>query len=318
MTVFNEEKLSSLLLTVQEKDLKKASQELTALYRDGLRSPKLSKNQHLAYLVVRMPATYAVAFRVFALLKEYPFSIRSYLDLGAGPGTAAIAVKTLFPDLEKITLIEQDKEFLKISKHLLENKNGSVLFEWQEAFLEAANFPSADLIGACYSLGELNPKERFSTLDRMWKQSTQAVIIIEPGTPRGYETILEVRENLIKKGAFILAPCPHHAPCPLKKPDWCHFSEKLDRSPLHRRAKSASLGFEEEKYAYILASHQPFQRSFARVLRPPLRRSGHVMLDLCTQDGVKRKTFSKRDGDLYRKGRDVQWGEEWPSSDQEI
>jgi ribosomal protein RSM22 (predicted rRNA methylase) len=318
MTAFNKEKLSSLLSTIQEKDLRKASQELTALYHAGTFAPKLSKNQYLAYLAVRMPATYAVALKVFTLLNEYPFSIRSYLDLGAGPGTATIAASVLFPNLEKVTLIEQDKEFLKISKQLLENKNESIFFEWQEASLENASFPSSDLVAACYSLGELGSKERLFTLDKMWQQSTQAVVIIEPGTPRGYETILEARENLIKKGALILAPCPHQASCPLEKPDWCHFSEKLDRSPLHRRTKSASLGFEEEKYAYILASHHPFQRSFARVLRPPLKRSGHVILDLCAQDGVKRKTFSKRDGDLYRQGRDVQWGEEWPFSDSEI
>jgi ribosomal protein RSM22 (predicted rRNA methylase) len=50
-------------------------------------------------------------------------------------------------------------------------------------------------------------------------------------------------------------------------------------------------------------------RTTARVIRKPLQRSGHVLLDLCTANGLKRQTISKRDKEAYKKAVKLDWGD---------
>ncbi|TGU34238.1 methyltransferase type 11, partial [bacterium M00.F.Ca.ET.152.01.1.1] len=98
-------------------------------------------------------------------------------------------------------------------------------------------------------------------------------------------------------GAHVSAPCPHDAPCPLKPPDWCHFSRRVARSRLHRLAKEADVPWEDEKYIYLAASrHQAAVRA-ARVIAPPKGGSGKAVLKLCRPTGsAGERLFSKRDG----------------------
>lgn len=45
--------------------------------------------------------------------------------------------------------------------------------------------------------------------------------------------------------------------------------------------------------------------------RKPLHRSGHVTLDLCTSDGLKRETISKKNKALYKEATKVKWGDDF-------
>jgi ribosomal protein RSM22 (predicted rRNA methylase) len=83
-----------------------------------------------------------------------------------------------------------------------------------------------------------------------------ALVVIEPGTPRGAGAIRTIREELLAAGAHMLAPCPAAMPCPLAAPDWCHFAARVERSSLHRRIKEGALGYEDEKYSYVCATPQ--------------------------------------------------------------
>ena len=49
--------------------------------------------------------------------------------------------------------------------------------------------------------------------------------------------------------------------------------------------------------------------SGARIIRRPDLRQGHVVLDLCTTEGLERRTVSRRDGAEYRKARKLGWGD---------
>ena len=94
-----------------------------------------------------------------------------------------------------------------------------------------------DLVSLAYVLNELAPAARESVLQRLWDATADTLVIIEPGTPAGWERILAARRQLIEAGAHVLAPCPHAFACPLQAPDWCHFAERVSRSRLHRLAK---------------------------------------------------------------------------------
>jgi ribosomal protein RSM22 (predicted rRNA methylase) len=129
----------------------------------------------------------------------------------------------------------------------------------------------------------------------------------------------------------VVAPCPHGAPCPLATagpPDWCHFAVRVNRSSLHRRVKGATLGYEDEKFAYVAAVAPGAAGAAvdpsARVLRNPVRRKGLVQLRLCTvavdasgraEPSVGDVTISRRQGARYRAARDVSWGDAWPPHD---
>jgi ribosomal protein RSM22 (predicted rRNA methylase) len=50
-----------------------------------------------------------------------------------------------------------------------------------------------------------------------------------------------------------------------------------------------------------------------RILRHPQQRKGLVSLRLCRADGELADTVvSKRQGELYKAARDVEWGDAWP------
>src|SRR5204862_6971891 len=129
-----------------------------------------------------------------------------------------------------------------------------------------------------FVLGELAaPSE---TVERAWTATAGAVVVVEPGTPAGYERVLDARDRLIAAGARVVAPCPHDRACPLAgTTDWCHFAVRVARSSAHRRAKEARLGHEDEKFSYVVAARGDARRAAARILRHPQVRPGHIQLE---------------------------------------
>ncbi len=294
-------------------DLVTAAKQLSDAYR-GPRHvpPSLNRQQCLSYLATRMPATFAVAASVCAHL---PQKASSLLDCGAGPGTMLWALSSLEHPLTQITLYEQERNFIEFGKQLQQSlantKNLNV--DWNNANLKAQNaFSPHDVVSISYVLNELNVTHQHKLIEKSWSAATQAIIIIEPGTPLGFANLLRARQQLIEQGANIFAPCPHNLACPMMgTDDWCHFSVRLPRSPWHRRIKQAQLAYEDEKYCYLIATKDPTHETKARVIKRPLKGSGHISLDLCTPIGLKRSIVSKRSKTLYSQARKVVWGDAW-------
>ena len=94
--------------------------------------------------------------------------------------------------------------------------------------------------------------------------------------------------------------------------DWCHFSVRIPRGKYHRRAKEAALPYEDEKYSYLVISKTPHPPLGDRIIKAPIVKTGHVILDLCTQNGqLERRIVSKSEGTPYTQARDKEWGDEW-------
>jgi ribosomal protein RSM22 (predicted rRNA methylase) len=159
-------------------------------------------------------------------------------------------------------------------------------------------------------LGEWPQALRSEIVKKLWDSAKQALIIIEPGTMPGFDIIRQTRQQLIDLGAAMIAPCPHTLKCPMPQDDWCHFSVRIERSRLHKQIKEGSLGYEDEKFSYIAVAKLPVDLPDARILRHPLKRSGHVSFALCTKNqGLVTKIISRRDGDLYKQARHLEWGD---------
>lgn len=268
--------------------------------------PIQTREEHLAYLATRLPATYAALFEV---LQKLPFQPKTLLDLGAGPGTAWMAASTLFT-LDSATLIERDGEFLELGKKLCGDGPKWVAADYRDYETDE----KFDLVVLSYTIGELPEEDARRIVEKALSWSKGAVVIVEPGTPRGYETIIRARTLCIEKEATILAPCPHMKPCPLVGSDWCHFRARLSRTKIHQYLKGASLGYEDEKFSYIIASKALEQRPlYDRLIREPQHRSGHSLLTLCTHAGAfQEKTVSRRDKELYSAVKRAEWGDEVP------
>ena len=255
-----------------------------------------------AYLAYRAPATFAAAAAVFwqVAVQRPDWQPRSLLDVGAGPGVATWAALEVWPSLTELTLVEVEQEMLAAGRQLLPDAR------WVEGDVAQARGP-ADLVVASYVLGELPDPVRGAA--HLWRQSADTLAVIEPGTPVGYRGILAARDAVIGEGGHTVAPCPHDRPCPLPADDWCHFAVRLPRSKLHRHAKSAELGYEDEKFSYAVLARQPVPQAAARIIRQPQIRSGHVNLVLCERDGVHDRTISRKQGDGYRQAKGAAWGD---------
>lgn len=294
----------------------KAREELTNRYRQRRPDKEgfvTTEEERCAYIAARLPATYAAIYRVLAELEQRAApSIESLLDLGAGPGTVMWAACEIFPNIKQITLIEKDGELAALGKKMAMQSSHSAMTsaEWIIADMEqVAGLPSSDLVMLSYSAGELAPAALPSLIERCWKAAGKFLIVIEPGTPVGFERIRAIRDLLIALKGHMVAPCPHLLECPMSGGDWCHFSERFERSSIHRHLKEGTLGYEDEKFSYMIFSKETYSLPEARVLRYPLKRSGHVVLTLCTKDGVQQETISKRTPERYKKARKLEWGD---------
>jgi ribosomal protein RSM22 (predicted rRNA methylase) len=296
-------------------DLAAAAAALSQRYRRERRDDKLhvaTEQDALAYLAVRLPATYAAVRASFAAIKEArgDFAPKTALDIGTGPGTALWAAADCWPALADVLLIEASPVFRKCGEELArEALLPHAIWRIADVATDAIDCAPRDLVTLAYALNEIAPEVRQPLLQRLWQATADTLVIIEPGTPAGWQRIVAARAWLVEAGAHVLAPCPHAHACPLQPPDWCHFAERVARSRLHRLAKEAELAWEDEKFSYVAVSRHPASASAARVIARPRKRSGRVTLKLCRPGGsAGEQLFSRRDGTVFKRAWRSDWG----------
>ena len=291
-----------------------AAAGLSAAYRaKGSAASRAARTQAevAAYVAYRMPATYAAALDVLSRLAQQrpEWSPRSVLDVGAGPGVATWAAAAVWPGLERATFVEAEPEMARVGRTLAA-AGPSTLRDAEWVLGDAATpTDAADLVLLSYVLGEIAEDELAIRTRRLWERAEDAIVFLEPGTPEGYARVLLARDVILGVGGFTVAPCPHDLPCPLAPGDWCHFAVRLPRSEAHRVVKGVSRGFEDEKLSYAALTRSRERRAVSRVIRPPQIRSGHVYLDLCEPEGLRREVVTRRDKERYRRARKAAWGD---------
>ncbi|KAI1379878.1 Rsm22-domain-containing protein, partial [Hypoxylon crocopeplum] len=176
--------------------------------------------------------------------------------------------------------------------------------------------------------------------------------IVSPSSEPQPEAI-ETEERRVREQGMIIAPCTNHKECPMYltpglsggRKDFCHFSQRFIRPPFlqkvlgatHRNHEDINFSFvsiqrgtlpnmepttipeqggvatDRAFKGYEKALEQPNPLSLPRNILPPLKRRGHVTLDLCTPTGhIERwtipKSFSKK---AYHDARKTRWGDLW-------
>lgn len=134
-------------------------------------------------------------------------------------------------------------------------------------------------------------------------------------------------------GARVVAPCLHSKACPLEstatRARVCRFVQRLNRPLSLRNTVRNPEGFEDTKFTYIVLERPAAEAKageadddlegenldWGRIVRPPLRRGKHVVMDVCTSDGtLERRVSSKKNGEegMYAIARKIRWGDVWP------
>ncbi|KAJ0167994.1 37S ribosomal protein S22, mitochondrial [Colletotrichum tanaceti] len=153
----------------------------------------------------------------------------------------------------------------------------------------------------------------------------------------------------VKEPGMIIAPCTNHRGCPMYhtpgkstgRKDFCHFSQRFVRPPFLQKIMGATQrNHDDVLFSYVaiqrgvaakegpLAGEQATARAFEgfekaetapdmlslpRQILPPIKRRGHVTLDVCTPNAqLERwtvpKSFSKQ---AYHDARKAKWGDLW-------
>jgi ribosomal protein RSM22 (predicted rRNA methylase) len=156
----------------------------------------------------------------------------------------------------------------------------------------------------------------------------------------------EPERFVAKEQGIIIAPCTNHTSCPMflgvkqGRKDFCHFRQRFIRPPfLQRILGENERNHDDVTFSYVavqrgqdsrvvprgdaateaaFAGHGdaevlPDPRSLPRAILPPLKRRGHIVLDLCTPSGkLERWTVPRSFGrQAYRDARKSQWGDLW-------
>lgn len=307
------QKLGKLLDFFPLDRLQEACKSLSQAYQEDQNSKNLFQDPLLraAYLATRLPATFACLKSVLMALDDS--SYKSLLDLGAGPSTAMGVLNNLGYRFEEVINYEQNEALFQEGHSLWDfpREFSSSHTLKTEALTSSSTLPKADLIIMNFFLGELGRSIENKLLEAAWAACEKTLVIVEPGTPGRFEKIRQHREKLIEWGGYIKAPCPHAQACPMENNNWCHFCVKIDRPDFHRRIKQVTHPFELEKYSYLIVSKETPQTSYeARIISQPRKKSGHILLDLCTAKGhLNQQTISKRDKKAYQDAKKYHWGD---------
>lgn len=295
-------------------DAAQRADAISQTYRSGGGSGRIRTGADaLAYALARMPATYAaITASLNALLEVRPdFAPQSLLDIGAGPGTATWAAANAFPSLGHFTLLDANAALRDLAIELAQSEArlAAMRYDPGDARKLLAAAPNADFVVASYVINELGDADRAAFANMMWTKTRNTLLVVEPGTPAGYARIIDLRARLITAGAHVVAPCPHDAACPLTAPDWCHFTQRLQRSRMHKHLKGADLPYEDEKFSYVAVSRAPALPRPARILAQPHTTKIAVTAKVCAMDGVATITIPHRDKPAYKRAKKWNWGD---------
>ncbi len=90
-----------------------------------------------------------------------------------------------------------------------------------------------------------------------WLLQAHSVILIEPATRDDGRKLLKTREQLIKNGFYIAAPCTHQQVCPLlhkSEHDWCHDRIHIEMPDWFKQIeKHLPIKNENLTFSYLLA-----------------------------------------------------------------
>jgi ribosomal protein RSM22 (predicted rRNA methylase) len=295
--------------------LAERSSVITAGYkaRQNSNNTLLTAEDALAYALARMPATFAATAQALERVVEVlpDFVPKSLLDVGCGPGTASFATREQFSNLADITLLDRNGPFLTLAKTLSETAlPDAIVTITAQDIVAAKPLPKADLVIASYVLAELKPDAQATLIQHMWDATNSLLLLVEPGTPDGFQRLREARTSLVQQGAIVAAPCTHENACMMAGQNWCRFLARVQRSRDHKALKGATVPYEDETYAYLAVTREKLaMRPSQRIVGRVSENKYEIRLPVCGTDGLSTLTVPTRQKELFKQFRRLDWGD---------
>ena len=273
----------------------------------------------MAYLGLRVPATYAQALGALRAVAEIiPFwRPTSLLDIGSGPGTATWAARSLWPELDEITCVDEDRNFISLGKQIIKDSEPLRQVTWKNRDLRlgiSEDGNSYDLIIIANVLNELTPTAQEKLIGQAFNLCKGLLIIIEPGTPRGSQIVSSFAQKLHKVGILL---APYIANTFVEDKDYyLHFPQRFIRPDFQRRIRQQmressemASDWEESKYAYVAISKFPAEENYwGRTVGEPDIQKGFLEVPVLTAESITKIKVMKRDKEAYAFAKHLKWG----------
>lgn len=158
-----------------------------------------------AYTGLRLPVHYGPLYNLYHQISlVYPdFKPKSLMDFGCGPGTAIWAAKQ-FWDINQVSAIDINEHMLAIVESWAQIHNSELhipeleLSRYQRIQKEFESKDQFDLVVSSYTLTDLpNDTNRTFTVESLWKQTRDILVLVDRGTPVGSEAILKARQRIL-------------------------------------------------------------------------------------------------------------------------
>ena len=309
---------------VPQSELRLMADSLSRRYREDSRDghSMLSRSSDaIAYAAARMPATYCAVHTALEWVLPGECGYRTLLDVGAGTGAAGWAAADMIASLNRIDCLEREQAMLSLGSRLMQGGQtfADINVNWRREDMNSFRpTEQYDLVISSYMMNEMSGQSRDALIERLWAATGGMLLILEPGTPAGFDLLRAVRGRVIALGGHVAAPCPHEDACPLLADDWCHFTCRVARSRLHKLLKGGDAPYEDEKFGYMAFTREPAQKCGARVLRHPRIEPGRITLSLCTPGGLETRAVLKRDKPAFKIARKAECGDALHSSFDDI
>ena len=296
------------------RNIKEDAQDISQNYRKNERKGNsliLKKSEAIAYAIARMPATYgAISNAIEKTMEIYNPKINSVADIGAGTGSACIAVNEIM-DVDEIDCFEREEVMLEVGREICSNYSPiKDKVSWNKLDIVNDTIDNKyDMVVSAYMINELKENQISDVIDKIWKMTNDIVIIIEPGTVQGYNNIMKVKEKIIELGGNIISPCMSKK-CGLSKDDWCNFYCRVQRTKMHKNLKVGEASFEDEKFMYIAVTKKQINiDNKSRIIRHPLIYNGFIKLKVCNNEGVQEIRVTKKEKERFKIAKKAKHGD---------
>ena len=274
-----------------------------------------------AYLLYFFPVNYAKVAGLLLEMPALPVRPLRILDVGSGPGTAALAVLDHLARLgqaghhgSEVIAVDRNRQALQEAEALWTLLAGGCAekpvyaFRARHADAERADAQALwkqgpfDLVILANSLNELHCSaadpvaDRVTFLESLLKALAPdgTLMVIEPALRGTTRALHHVRDRLVAgRLATVYSPCLHEQPCPalVREDDWCH-EERPWVPPAMVREIDRAVGFIKDalKFSYLLLRKDGLtitERSadVYRVVSEVMVMKGDRRAWLCNQEG---------------------------------
>lgn len=283
-----------------------------------------------AYLSYFLPSNQPKIQKPLKELQQHPKGLFAHntirvLDIGSGPGTAALGVLDFFSQAEKkpslaFTLLDQVAENLREAEMLFSARRGSYApgFSLQIVRSDTGGIERhvqgrfdlvilSNVLNELFVRDEQRIEQRAVFLKKLLDQfldESGSCIIIEPALRETSRDLLSVRDKVLVHGVTVYSPCLSGGNChALDNPkDWCHEEDPWNPPAIIEEIdRLTGLRKDALKYSYLVLRKDGLSlsdlhgRHAFRVVSEPLISKGKAEFYLCGS-GV-RKLITRQDKD---------------------